>query len=228
MKSKRIDQKYLDEIDIDAYNTEIAVIDAEWKKENDEAKATGTSVHEYIHNLLTIDAPTAQREYGIPADQYQIAQTEKFMSTEKGIFSEFKMELPLDDDFTLVGIADLIIKDGNHIKIIDFKTDKKIDTKARFDVSKFKTKSLKYPLSKYPDCNLVHYQFQLSLYAYMLQQLNPNLIIDELVIWHIKNMKKCKEYSVSYLKDDVQKLLKWHTKNIKLSQKMKECRRIQY
>jgi ATP-dependent exoDNAse (exonuclease V) beta subunit len=34
-----------------------------------------------------------------------------------------RLEMKLDDDFLLVGIADLVIKNGNHISIIDWKSN---------------------------------------------------------------------------------------------------------
>lgn len=69
------------------------------------------------------------------------------------------MELPLDEEFKLIGIADLIsIKDGI-VTIIDWKTDEDgIKFKSYYDVAKRHGKKLKYPMSKLDDINGVHYQ----------------------------------------------------------------------
>lgn len=227
MKSKRIDDKYLKEVNQKQFEYERKQIDEEWTKENEEAKVTGTAVHEYLHKLLTSNIEKAKSEYNIPTDEYIIYQTDKFLNTDKGIFSEFKMEIPIDE-FLLVGIADLIIKDGNHIKIIEFKSDKKIDFKSRFDVSKKKTKRLKYPLSKFEDCSGTHYQIQLSLYAWMLKQLNPDFIIDELVIYHIKGLKKIKEYPLDYLEETIDMLINYHIKSLRIKKEMEKCNLIKY
>ena len=227
MKSKWIDPKILDTIDKNQYEIKKAEIDAEWKQKNEEAKATGTAVHDQIHNMLVTDASECKRCFGIPTDQYQVTSTEKFLSSN-GIFPEFRMEAKLDDDYTLVGIADLIIKDGNKITIIDFKTDEKIEMNARFDMGKMKKKCMKYPISKLQDCNYVHYQLQLSLYAWLIKQINPDFEINSLQIMHIKDGKLKKIYIVDNLEKEVETLLKWHLKAIKLKRETDKCKEIKY
>lgn len=226
LKSKRIDEKLLNKIDRNQYELKKAEIDAEWKQKNEDAKVTGIATHEYLHNLLCTDLASC-KAYGIPTDIYQVIQTEKFMESS-GLFPEFRMEVKLDDEYLLVGIADLIIKDGNKIKIIDYKTDEKIDRDSHFDISKKKKKCMKYPLSKLPDCNLTHYQIQLSLYAWMLQKLNKDLKIDELELIHIRDNKVKKTYIVDYLKDDVENLIKWHLKSTKLKTATNKCKEKKY
>ena len=226
LKSKRIDQKLIEEVGIEKYNEKVKEIDAEWTKKNEEAKQTGITTHEYLHNLLCTDLPKC-KIYGIPTDQYKVEQTEKFMESS-GLFPEFRMEVQLDSDLLLVGIADLIIKDGNRIKIIDYKTDEKIDKDSHFDLAKKKKKCMKYPLSKLSDCNLTHYQLQLSLYAWMLQQMNPELEIESLEIIQINDKKVKKVYPVEYIKDQVDYLIKWHVKDYKLRLETQKCKEIRY
>lgn len=226
LKSKRIDPKIFEQVDKEKYEQIRLEIDLEWKQKNDEAKATGTATHEYLHNLLCTDL-NGCKSYGIPTDLYQVMQTEKFMESS-GLYPEFRIEVKLDDDYLLVGVADLIIKDGNQIKIVDYKTDEKIDKDSHFDLAKKKKKCMKYPLSKLPDCNLVHYQLQLSIYGWMLQQLNPNLEIRELEIIHIRDNKVKKVYTIDYLKDQVDLLIKWHLKSVKLKIEMDKCKELKY
>ena len=93
-----------------------------------EAKQTRTLVHEQIHNLFCTDLHYVKTNFGIDTDKYQVQRTEEFLKANKGIFNEFKLEIPIAEDFLLVGIADCIIRDGNHISIIDFKSDEKMSS----------------------------------------------------------------------------------------------------
>jgi hypothetical protein len=87
---------------------------------------------------------------------------------------------------------------------------------------------MKYPLVNLEDAAGIHYQIQLSLYAWMIQQLDPNLIIDNLVIVQVENLKKKKEFPVEYLKEDVEKLLKWHVKAVRLKTEMDKCNSLNF
>jgi ATP-dependent exoDNAse (exonuclease V) beta subunit len=227
MKSKWIDPKIFERVDKNAFELKKAEIDLEWKKKSEDARNTGIAVHDKIHNMLVTDLPECQRCFGIPTDKYGVAAVEKFQ-TESGIFPEFRMEVPLDDEYQLVGVADLIIKDGNDITIIDFKTDEKIETSARFDMGKMKKKCLKYPLSKLEDCALVHYQLQLSLYAWLVKQINPEFNIVSLEIMHIKDGKLKKTYPVEYLEKETETLIKWHLKATRLKKETDKCKELNY
>ena len=183
----------------------------------------GTTIHEQIHNMFCTDLRSVKVDLGIDTEKYSVQKMDEFLKADKGIFNEFKMEIPLDEDFLLVGVADCIIKDGNHATIIDWKTDDKIPFKSTFDVGKKKSKRLKYPLCNLEDCAGVHYQIQLSIYAWMLQQIDPKLIIDKLLIVQVEDLKKKKEFSVEYIKQDIEKLLKWHVKSLRLKIEMDKC-----
>lgn len=228
LKAKRIDQKYLKEIDINQYNLEKALLDAEWKQENEEAKKVGTSTHEYIHNLFCTDLKAVKSEFQIDTDLYSVQKLESFIKCNNGIFVEHKLEYRLDDDYVLVGIPDCFIIHDNVVDIIDWKTNDKLSFKSMFEAGKGKTKRLKYPLCTLDDCNGIHYQLQLSIYMWLILQLRPDLNPGELKIVWIKDQKIKKTFQVEFLKDVVDKLMKWHIKTVKLNQKFQECRDIKY
>lgn len=226
LRAKRVDN-YLKDVDEQLYITELNLLDQEWKQKSLEARQAGTVMHEQIHNMLVTDLPGCKVCFGIPTDQYQVMQREKFKESD-GLFPEFRMEWDLDENYTLVGIADLIIKKGNHIKIIDYKTNDKIEQHSYYDLSRGKKKHLKFPLCNCEDCDLVHYQLQLSLYAWMIKQICPDVIIDSLEIYHIKEGKLKKIYPVEYLSKEIDILLKWHVKQLYLKQAMDSCKLIEY
>lgn len=227
LKTKKADEHILQLVDPVVFKTERDLLELEWKQKAEEARTRGVQVHEQLHNLLLTDLKSCKLNFGIPTDQYQVMKTEAFMNSS-GLFPEFRMEVLLEDGYMLVGIADLIIKDENKITIIDYKSDEKIEKNARFDLLKNKKKTLKYPLSKIPDCNLSHYQLQVSIYAWMLQQLNPDLEIETLEIFHIKEGKIKAKYTVEYLKKEVDTLIKWHLKSYKLKIETDKCKEVRY
>ena len=70
------------------------------------------------------------------------------------------------------------------------------------------------------DSTLVHYQLQLSLYARMLQQRNPKYNIKQLQIIHIDHDDNQNLYTVDYLKDDVDRMIKDFAKKQKIKKKL--------
>ena len=226
LRSKRVDN-YLKDVDEQLYITEKELLNKEWQQKSLEARQMGTAVHEQIHNMLVTDLPGCKSCFGIPTDLYQVMQKEKFENSD-GIFPEFRIEVDLDDEYKLVGIADLIIKIGDRIKIIDYKTGDKIEQHAYFDMSRGKKKHMKFPICSLEDCDLVHYQLQVSIYAWMIKQLWPDLIIDSLEIYHVKDGKLKKAYPVEYLSKEVETLIKWHVKSIKLKKATDACKLIEY
>lgn len=228
LKSKKIIIEQIPGINKEQFEIEKALLQKEWDEKNEEAKQVGTSTHEWIHNMFCTNLKAVKKDLGIDTDAYPVEAVEQFLQADKGIFTEFKMEIPLDDDFILIGIADCVIKDGKKIIIIDWKTDEKIQFKSQFDLGQKRSKRLKYPLSNLDDCPGVHYQIQLSLYAKMLQMLDSELEIEQLLIVQLENMRKKQQYSVQYLKDDVEKLLKWHLKSSHLKIEMNKCNELEY
>ncbi len=65
------------------------------------------------------------------------------------------------------------------------------------------------------DTNYWHYTLQLSLYAYLLQQINPEFNIKLLKLIHVDHNDKVTEYEVEYLKEDVELMLKHYKKQLK-------------
>ena len=227
LKSKRIDDKCFEHIDRAQYEINRAALDADWKKKNEESKATGIAAHEMIRNELATDIFAARRDFGVEGE---VQSNDIFMMSDGGLFPEQRMELPLDEEYQLVGIADLISihKDGT-VDIIDWKTDEDgIRFKSYYDMAKKHAKKLKYPMSKLDDINGVHYQLQLSIYMYMLLKLRPELKPGKLKIVWIKDMKVRKVFEVEYLEKEVDQLLKWHLKSTKLKIETDKCRERKY
>lgn len=226
LKTKRVDTKVLQLVDPVEFEVKKQEIDLEWKQKNEEAKQTGITVHEAIRDALIVDFHNAIKTYRLEGE---LRSPDLFLTASSGLFPEQRMELLVDEDVNLIGVADMItIKDGV-VNCIDWKTDEEgIKFKSRYDMSKKSTKRLKYPMQKFEDCSGVNYQLQLSLYMWMILKLRPDLKPGKLQIVHIKDMKIHHIYDVEYLEKDIEKLIKWHVKSLKLKQKTMECREIEY
>ena len=85
-----------------------------------------------------------------------------------------------------------------------------------------------YPLGHLDECNYNHYQLQLSTYAWMLQKLNPEFNIKDLILNHYDHSGKNTLYHCTYLKDDVEKMLKHFAKQLKLEKQKAKYARIEY
>lgn len=226
LKSKRIDPKYFYMVDVNEYELKKSEIDAEWKQKSEESKKAGSDVHEMIRNEFVTNLFQAQQDFQV---QGELQVPDTFLMSEGGIFPEQRMELELDPEYLLVGIADLVNIHDGQFDIIDWKTDEDgIKFKSHFDVAKKHAKKMKYPLTKFDDVNGIHYQLQLSLYAWMIQQLRPDLKVGDLKIVWVKDMKVKHVYKVEYLKDEIENLIKWHLKSTKLKYKTNQCREVNY
>jgi len=130
----------------------------------------------------------------------------------------------------ICGQADLVTIVNNKINIVDYKTNKEIKEKGFTNWEGITSKMYK-PVSHLDDCNLKHYNLQLSLYAYIIKKHNPKLKVGDLSIQHVTFEKKgenefgypitryndqgepvikdIKIYNLPYLKSEVQSIIKW-------------------
>jgi hypothetical protein len=129
----------------------------------------------------------------------------------------------------LCGQADLVTIVNGKINILDYKTNKEIKKKG-FTNWEGITSKMYNPVSHLDDCNLKHYNLQLSLYVYIIKKHNPKLKVGDLKIQHvifeeegkdkhgypitkyIDNEPVVKEiiiYELPYLKSEVQSLIMW-------------------
>ena len=174
----------------------------------------GTEIHSIFENsFYKSDKPDVKR-FNIEGDF--VCQPHYYeLDIHRGVYPEFLIYRESSDGILKVaGQIDLLLKDGDDIIIIDFKTNKEIKQKSFYNRSKGGYECMKFPLNKIMDTNFWHYSLQLSLYAYLLQQINPEFNIKKLMLWHIDHNGKETEYEVEYLKDDVEKMLKHYKKNL--------------
>ena len=117
---------------------------------------------------------------------------------------------------------------AGHSLIVTHNTNAKIDTKGFYNSSTRSSDKMLYPLGHLDECNFNHYQLQLSTYAWMLQKINPEFIIKGLILNHYDHSGKNTLYNCSYLKEDVEKMLKHFAKQQKLQKQKAKYARIEY
>ena len=234
LASQRIDLEYFKDmynITEESFNAEQQNILDEWQKNNIEACERGSKIHAELEHMYTSKKETDLVKFGL-GGKFKVNTNKTLedsnldiLSVDKGVFPEYLIyRISDDEEFKLAGQIDLLIKDGNDIHIIDYKTNKKLDDKSYFDSKTKKHTMMKYPLNNLMDCNKVHYALQLSTYAWMLQKLNPEFVIKSLKLYHYDHSNKCSEHQLDYLKDEVIRMCAWYKKQQKL-QKLKDSRK---
>ena len=207
-------------IDKDVFEEKVNEILTSWDNTRDEACGHGTYVHEIMETSFYGNTHFDLSNFGCPyvCGDYSCIKGNYHLDLDNGIYPEFLMSYVTPEGIRIAGQADLIVKSGNDIDILDWKTNKEIKKRGFYNSSKKKNVCLKYPLSHIEDCNYNVYTLQLSLYAYMLQQLNPDFNIRSLKLVHIARDGKQTVYELKYLKEDIEKMLKHYAKQLKTNE----------
>lgn len=160
-------------------------IQQEWDKIKNDACDLGTATHNYAENYTGVEEPinlletAVKKFYDEMPDYYQIVYKELRMYTRS---------------FGYAGTADLILLDSrtNTLVIADFKTNK--------DLTKAYHKLLP-PFSDLDQSNFNKYQFQLSYYQVMLEEIGFN-VSNRVLIW----LKRDGQYEIHCTKDYTKEL----------------------
>lgn len=207
-----IEKLHLDPIIFDKTRKEIQ---KGYDDERNKSCERGTKIHSNFEEMYYTSEKQDLKKFGL-GGVFTCKKGHYELDLEKGVYPEFLVSLKSSDGILRVaGQIDLLIKDGNDIIIVDYKTNKEIKKHSYFDKNKFSRIMMKYPLNNIEDCNFYHYSLQLSTYAYLLQQIKPELNIKKLMLIHIDHDDKITEYTVDYLKNDVERMLKHYKKLLK-------------
>ena len=204
-------------------------ISEEYERKRVESCERGTKIHaafeESMYDKTTFDF--SNLGYADLKGDFKCIKNHYKLDLEKGVYPEFLLSVASRDGLLRVsGQIDLLIVDGDDITIVDYKSNRSIDKTSYYDKVKKSYRMMKYPLNNLQDCNFNHYQLQLSLYAYMLQQKNPNYNIKSLRLIHVDHDNKQHEYECEYLKDDVEHMLKHYKKQLKLKSDLAKLEKV--
>lgn len=201
----------------------------EWAETNRIACERGTKIHAKLENsFYEAGSNITLKKFGI-GGKFECKKNYNDLDLEYGLYPEYLIYYDNPKlDLHLAGQIDLIVKNCNDIWIIDHKSNAKIDVKGFYNSSTRSTDKMLYPLTHLDECNYNHYQLQLSTYAWMIQKIKPEFVIKGLILNHYDHDGNNTLYNCSYLKDDVEKMLKHFAKQQKLEQQRKKYERIEY
>ena len=230
-KSKRISEDFLEIYGIsksELNKVQQDILD-EWAEINKQSCERGTKIHAQLENsFYNAGSNITLKKFGI-GGKFECKKNYNELDLEYGVYPEYLIYYDNPKlDLHIAGQIDLLVKNNNDIHIIDHKSNKKIDLKGFYNSSLRSTEKLKYPLTDLDNCNFNVYQLQLSTYAWMIQKINPNFVIKSLTLNHYDHDGNNTLYPCSYLKDDVEKMLKHYAKQQKLEKQKKKYERIQY
>lgn len=201
----------------------------EWAETNRIACERGTKIHSQLENsFYKAGTNITLKKFGI-GGKFTCKKNYNELDMEYGVYPEYLIYYDNPKiGLHIAGQIDLIVKNSNNIWIIDHKSNAKIDLKGFYNSSIKSTDKMLYPLGNLDECNYNHYQLQLSTYAWMLQKINPDFVIKDLILNHYDHDGNNTLYHCSYLKDEVEKMLRHFAKQQKLEQQKKKYERIQY
>lgn len=231
LNSKKFNPAILEAYSINEldFNKEQQAILDEWDLKNKQSCERGTKIHAELENSFYT------KKHDIDLTKYQIGgkfecvKNHNELDLENGVYPEYLISVTSSDGkLGLAGQIDLLVKKGNHIVVGDWKTNEKIDTKSYFNTKTKSSVKMKYPLNTLDDVNFYHYTLQLSTYAWMLQKINPEFIIDDLVLVHFDHNDKMTVYHLDYLKKEVEKMLAFYKKEAILEENRNKRKPIDY
>ena len=231
LNSKKFDKSILDVYDIsenDFNKTQQDILDS-WDEENRKSCERGTQIHSDIENsFYKKPKDISLKKFGI-GGKFECKKDHTELDLEYGVYPEYLIYRESEDGILrIAGQVDLIIKSGNEITIVDHKTNKKIEQKSFYNSKTRSSTKMKYPLNNLDDVNFYHYTMQLSTYAWMLHKINPNFIIKDLILNHYDHNGNNTLYHCEYLKDEVERMLKFYKKQVILDKQKEKRKRIEY
>lgn len=140
-------------------------------------------------------------EYECRRDYYEL-------DLEYGIYPEYLIAWE-EENLRISGQIDLLIKEGNDIYLIDYKTNAKgIEHTSYFNHKTRTYKMMKYPVQDFMDCSKMHYTLQLSFYGKLLQKINPKFQIKLLLLKHCDRDGVVTDIEVPYVPEAIEKIIK--------------------
>lgn len=176
----------------------------EWKRIREE----GTEIHNLCEDLLNNKEISCDEKY-IP----KLLAAKQFVeyNIKDNDLKNLRTEMQLYNlHYGIAGTADVVLLDGKNkrICVYDWKTNTKIDTES------YNNKRLYNPINHLIDSKYTKYSLQLSMYAYMLNELYKDYTIQELAFVHVKNDGYVK-YNSPFMKHEVTSILEDYKKRVK-------------
>lgn len=231
LNTKKFDNAILEahNIDIDTFNKEQQAILDTWQEENKRSCERGTKIHANLENSMYKQKKNIDLTKFQVGGKFECIKDKTELDLENGVYPEYLISWDSPSGkLHVAGQIDLIAKQGNCITILDWKSNKKIETKSFFDPKTHRSIRMQFPLGTLDDCNYNHYCLQLSTYAYMVTQKHPEFIIDDLVLVHFDHNDNMTVYHLPYLRNEVIRMLNYYEKQVVLDTRKAKNKPIEY
>ena len=217
-------------LDENAYEAKRQEIIAEYARKRDEACERGVAIHSQFENSFYGNKNIDFKRFGCGElkGNFECKKDYYKLDLKQGVYPEFLISLKSRDGVLRIsGQIDLLIIDDNDIIIVDFKTNREIKKTSYYNKAKKSHEMMKFPLNNLQDCNLNVYSLQLSAYAYLLQQINPQYNVKKLLLYHIDHDGNETIIPCEYLKDDVERMFKHYKKQLKIHEELERIKPVQ-
>jgi len=190
----------MSQIYAEKYNLDVEEVRNLWNKKRDDSIVFGKKFHkvfeEYLSKKEIID------ENVLPI----IKQFDSLMLVNKKYKNFFEKRL-YNPKLNIAGTADIVSVNDSTFDIYDFKTNKKLNFENNFN-----DKWLKSPLDHLPNSEYFNYALQLSLYAYLAEEMTGLRANRLKIFWYNRYQPEKYEilegrwqiYTVPYLKEEIE------------------------
>lgn len=166
-----------------------------WEAGKNKACDKGTKIHKLLEDYITGGVVVDRFDWMYESYNKSV---DEHVSKYKGVLCE---QLFYNEDYRVAGLADLLYDHGgNEFTIGDFKTNKRFRFNSQY------SERLLFPVDHLHSCEFNSYALQLSMYAYMYEQMTGKKCRG-CVIFYL-NGRSFDTYHCNYLKSDVEKILK--------------------
>lgn len=209
--------------------TQQSILD-EWERKNKEACERGTKIHAKLEEaVLGHKKEFTLKRFEVGGKFICKGKDYYNLDLENGAYPEYMVGYEIEPGiFGLSGQIDLLLKKSKSIIIIDYKTNAEIKTKSYYDTKTKKSQKMLYPLHNLDDVNYWHYNLQLSTYAWIIQKYHPELEVEELVLVHFRPDGEQDIYHMEYLKDEVERMISHHKKELLHKKQLEKYKKIEY
>jgi hypothetical protein len=167
------------------YGIDPVIIQQIWTNEADRSTTLGTWYHNQREDDICSLASMEREGVTVPVFKpTELKEGDKIAPSQKlepGVYPEHMVYLRSTG---ICGQSDLVEVVNGKVNIIDYKTNKKIDTESYVDWEG-KSEMMLPPVDNLEDCNFYHYALQLSVYMYIILKHNPKLKPGKIFIHHI-------------------------------------------
>ena len=155
-----------------------------WAAETNRATTLGSFYHNQREaDLMSFDTLTKQG-IDLPIIPPKVQDGIKYAPVQKMISGVYPEHFVYLKSAGVCGQADYVEVVNGEVNILDYKTNKEIKSRS-FENWEGKRSMMNSPLGHIEDCNLMHYNLQMSIYMYIILKHNPKLNPGKLTLQHI-------------------------------------------